>query len=210
MTWIKICGITNVEDALVASSLGVDALGFIFAPSPRRMDPHKAREIILEMVRNLPASPLKIGVFVNEDIREVRRIAEDCFLDLLQFHGEEPSAYCLQSSLPVIKAISVRDPESLREMEKYPLTSILLDAWDQNRAGGTGKTFNWEMALLARQKRDFILSGGLNPGNVARAIHLLRPMGVDVCSGVERAPGEKDRLKMDDFIKEVRKADEST
>lgn len=206
MTWIKICGITNLKDALKATDLGVDALGFILALSPRRMDPLSIREI----TRALPKSLLKVGVFVNEELKEVLRVAEDCNLDALQFHGEESPEYCRQVSLPVIKAIRVKDSESLQEVEKYHFASILLDSFSAaEQAGGTGKTFCWEMAREVRKKRNFILSGGLNPSNVFRAIQMLRPMGVDVCSGVERVPGKKDRFKMTEFVKEVRKADET-
>lgn len=206
MTWIKICGITNIQDALEAASLGVDALGFIFAPSPRRVEPFVAREII----GHLPESVLKVGVFVNEDLAEVLRIANYCGLDMIQLHGQETPEYCLKVALPVIKAIRVKDNESLKEMEKYPFASILLDAWSPEQAGGTGKTFHWEMAVEARKKINFILSGGLNPGNVRQAVRILRPLGVDVCSGVERSAGKKDLFKMTDFVKEVKKTDEST
>lgn len=206
MTWIKICGITNVQDALEAASLGVDALGFIFAPSPRRIEPSAARDII----GRLPPSVFKIGVFVDEEISEVRRIADVCGLNGLQFHGQESPEYCQEFPLPVIKTIVVRNIDSLREMEKYSSVSILLDAWSPDQAGGTGKPFGWEMALEARQKRNFILSGGLNPMNVYQAIQMLKPIGVDVCSGVEKTPGEKDGNKMKEFIKEVKRADDST
>ena len=206
MTWIKICGITNLKDALEAAALGVNALGFIFAPSPRRIHPFAAREI----TTSLPPGIEKVGVFVNEDLGEVQRVADLCALDTLQFHGQETREYCLRASLRVIKAIGVKNSESLREMERYPFASILLDAFSEGRAGGTGENFDWEWAREARQKRNFILSGGLNPGNVYRAIHLLRPMGVDVCSGVERKFGAKDILKMKEFVREVRKADGTT
>lgn len=203
MTWIKICGLTNLEDALAAVSLGADALGFIFAPSPRRTDPARAAEIIHE----LPPVQ-KVGVFVDERVEEVQRIAEECGLDALQLHGRESPEQCRRFSLPVIKAISVRSKESLQEAENYPLASILLDAAGMAWAGGSGRVFPWEWAR--RVRRDFILSGGLNPGNVGEAIRLLRPRGVDVGSGVERAPGKKDRRKMAEFIKEVKRADGAT
>jgi len=206
MTWVKICGITNREDALKAVSLGVDAVGFIFAESPRRVDPFTAREII----RHLPSSLLKVGVFVNEAIEEVERISGCCSLNGVQFHGEESPEYCRQVSLPVIRAVRIKNSESLEEIERYPFASILLDTWSENQAGGTGKGFSWGMALEARRQRNFILSGGLSPANVREAIHLLRPEGVDVCSGVERCHGKKDPILMKAFIEEVRKADEST
>lgn len=206
ITWIKICGMTNAEDAMVAASLGVDALGFIFAPSPRRVEPSAARE----MIRRLPASVLKVGVFVNEALPEVQRIVAYCGLNMVQFHGQETPEYCRQIPLPVIKAVRVKNMESLQEMEQYPLASILLDAWSPQKAGGTGKPFCWELALEACKKRNFILSGGLNPNNVYQAIRKVRPSGVDVCSGVEKTPGKKESTKMCEFIKEVQKADAST
>ena len=206
MTWIKICGITNLKDAMDAASLGVDALGFLFAPSPRRISPSEAREIIAA----LPPKAEKVGVFVNENPDEVSRIAGLLGLDALQFHGQESPEYCRRFSQRVIKAMGVKNSESLKELEKYPFVSLLLDAFSEDRAGGTGKTFNWEWAYKFREERNFILSGGLNPGNVYQAIHLLRPMGVDVSSGVEMTPGRKDLHKMMEFVKEVRKADETT
>jgi phosphoribosylanthranilate isomerase len=204
MTWIKICGITHIEDAKKAASLGVDALGFIFAPGLRRVEPDVAKKIILA----LPKTLLKVGVFVNEAPEEVQRVAEYCGLNVLQFHGEESPEYCQKFSLPVIKAIRIKDLESLKDMAKYPHASILLDTYHSAKAGGTGTPFSWEIALKAKGERDFILSGGLSPSNVGEAIRKVRPMGVDVCSGVEVTPGKKDLLKMKDFIKETRKADE--
>jgi len=205
MTYIKICGITNLQDALSAAALGADALGFIFAPSPRRIDPSAVREII----SSLPPSVEKVGVFVNEDLSEVQRVASFCGLDTLQFHGQESPEYCCRVSLRVIKVIRIGNAESIEEMEKYPTASILLDTYRTDRFGGTGEPFIWEWAREARSRREFILSGGLDPGNVYRAIHLLHPLGVDVCSGVERVPGRKDLLKMMEFVKEVRRADET-
>jgi len=210
MTWIKICGLTNVQDALTASILGADALGFIFAPSPRKVSPAMVKAIGREMAHNLASSPCKVGVFVNEALDEVRRIAEECDLGGLQLHGQESPKYCRQLSLPVFKAIAVKGWESLREIEKYPFVSILLDAWAPDRAGGAGKPFRWEIAQEVRRNRDFILSGGLNFENVNQAIQLLRPWGVDVCSGVEKTPGYKDYARMASFIREVRKVDEKT
>lgn len=206
MTWIKICGITNIEDALKAASLGVDALGFIFAPSSRRVEPDVAQKII----RALPKTLLKVGVFVNEERKEVQRVAEYCSLNGLQFHGEESPEYCQKFFHPIFKAIHIKDLESLKDMEKYCDVSILLDTYSPVQAGGTGNPFPWEIALIAKGERDFILSGGLNPLNVREAINKMRPWGVDVCSGVETIPGKKDLLKMAEFVKEVKKADEKT
>ena len=206
MTWIKICGITNIEDGLKAASLGADALGFIFAPSPRRVEPAMVRAI----VQSLSTSVLKVGVFLNHPLPEVQEIAAYCNLNGLQFHGEESPDYCQKFSQQVIKTIRIKDLESLKDMAKYPNVSILLDTCSPTQGGGTGTPFPWEIALKAKEERDFILSGGLSPLNVGEAIKKVRPMGVDVCSGVETIPGKKDPLKMAEFIKEVRKADEHT
>ena len=204
MTWIKICGITNMNDALKATSLGVDALGFIFAPSPRRVEPDVAKKIILA----LPKTLLKVGVFVNEAPEEVQRVAKYCSLNALQFHGEESPEYCKRFYHPIIKAIRIKSFESLKEMEKYPDCLILLDTFSPTQAGGTGNPFPWEVALKAKEEREFILSGGLKPENIEEAIKKVRPWGVDICSGVEAIPKKKDLLKMANFVKEVRKADE--
>lgn len=206
MTCIKICGITNEEDALQAASLEIDAVGFIFAPSPRRVDP----SVVEQIVRQLSTPLLKVGVFVNQDLSEVEEIAQRCNLNVLQFHGEEPLGYCQHFSLPVMKAIRIKDSESLRNMDLYPNVPILLDTYHPTKAGGTGNPFPWEIALRAKEKRDFILSGGLTPENVREAIKKVSPLGVDVNSGVERVPGKKDFSKMVEFVKEVKKADEKT
>jgi phosphoribosylanthranilate isomerase len=207
MTWIKICGITNLEDGLHAASLRIDALGFIFAPSSRRVEVGTAREII----KALPKTLLKVGVFVNEKEAEVRRVVEYCGLNGLQFHGGESPEYCRKFPYPVFKALHIRDFESLMEMEKYPEdVFILLDTYSPVQMGGTGSPFSWEIALKAKEKRNFILSGGLNPVNAGEAVKKVSPWGVDVSSGVEATPGKKDFLKMSKFVKEVRKADAAT
>jgi len=206
MTWIKICGITNEEDALQAASLEIDALGFIFAPSPRRVDP----SVVEQIVRQLPVPLFKVGVFVNQGLSEVEEIANRCNLNVLQFHGEESPGYCQHFSLPVMKAIRIKGPESLRDMDLYPNVPILLDTYHPTKAGGTGKPFPWEIAIKAKENRNFILSGGLAPQNVREAIKKVGPLGVDVNSGVEHVPGKKDFLKMAEFVKEVKKADEKT
>ena len=205
MTWIKLCGITNIEDALNAVSLGVDALGFIFAPSLRRVKPDVAKKII----QTLPKTLLKVGVFVNEGWEQVQGVTKYCGLNGLQFHGKESPEYCQNFFHPVFKAIHVKDLESLMDMEKYDDVSILLDTYSPAQAGGTGTPFPWEIALIAKEKRDFILSGGLSPSNVREVIKKVKPWGVDVCSGIEAAPGKKDLSRMITFVKEVKKADET-
>lgn len=203
MTFIKICGLTNIPDALAAVSLGANALGFIFAPSPRQITP----QIALEICKEIPPFIWKVGIFVNADLKEVIQIANYCGLTAFQFHGEESPAYCAQAPLPVIKTIKVKGVGSLKEIPEYKSTLFLLEGFHPKRAGGAGNTFPWELALEIKGKINFILSGGLKPENVSRAISLLRPWGVDVCSGIEHKPGKKDINKMTQFIKEVRRID---
>lgn len=205
MTWIKICGLTNLEDARAAASLGADALGFIFAPSPRRIEPFVAKGI----VSALPERVLTVGVFVEEEPPKVLHVAQYCGLDALQFSGNESPAYCRTFSYPVFKTIHVKDGESLEEADRYEGMILLLDTYSAVGKGGTGRPFPWEFASKLVGKRRFILSGGLGPDNVGTAMEILRPWGVDVCSGVEVVPGKKDSLKMARFIEEVRRRDES-
>ncbi len=131
-------------------------------------------------------------------------------MNILQFHGEESPSYCQRFSLPILKAFRIKSHESLRDLDLYPEVSILLDAYHPTKAGGTGNPFPWEIALKAKEKRDFVLSGGLSPENVGEAVRRVRPFGVDVSSGVESIPGRKDPLKMVEFVKEVKKANEKT
>jgi phosphoribosylanthranilate isomerase len=203
MTLIKICGITNLEDACLAMDLGADALGFIFAPSPRKVNLSRTQSI----VRNLPAPVLKVGVFVNEDAEVVNSAAAQCGLDVVQLHGSESPEYCAEIRVPVIKALRVEGSDVGWEMDRYPGAILLLDSASGTQAGGTGKTFDWGLALQAEIKRNFILSAGLNPQNVGEAIRLFRPLGIDVCTGVEASPGKKDALKMAEFFREARRAD---
>jgi len=205
MTWIKICGITCPEDALWAASLEVNALGFIFAPSPRRVEPDAARKII----ETVPGNLLKVGVFVDEDRSEVERVLKYCGLTAVQFHGNESPESCRGFSAPVFKALHIKDAQSLAAMDEYRDVSLMLDTYSPVKAGGTGIAFPLEIALAARKKRNFVLSGGLNPSNVGEAVRRVRPLGVDVCSGVEWIPGKKDLSRTIAFVKEVRKADET-
>jgi len=201
---IKICGITNVEDALAAARFGADALGFIFAPSPRRISPEKAREII----KVLPPLVQTVGVFVDQDPGEVSSVAEMCGLDILQFHGSEPPDYCESFDHRVIKAVRLRNRQDLKRLAKYDgvVHALLLDTYLEGKLGGTGMTFNWEWAAEAGKYGRIILAGGLNPANVAAAISRARPYGVDASSGLEHRPGVKDHKKIMHFIAEVRQA----
>lgn len=206
MTFIKICGTTNIGDALAAISLGTNALGFIFAPSPRQITPEAAMKICQEV----PPYIWRVGVFVNADWPEVKQIADLGFLSHLQFHGQESPAYCAQAPLPVIKTIKIKGKEDLKEIAKYDQDLFLFEGFHPEKAGGSGETFPWELVSEIKGKINFILAGGLNPQNVSRAISLLHPWGVDVCSGVEESPGKKDRNKLAQFIKEVKRTDAFT
>ncbi len=201
---IKICGITNEEDALAAARFGADALGFIFAPSPRRIAPEKARQII----KALPPLVQTVGVFVDEDLGEVSSVAEMCGLDILQFHGSESADYCDSFDHRVIKAVRLRNRQDIKSLAKYDgvVQALLLDTYLPDKLGGTGMTFNWEWALEAGKYGRIILAGGLNPENVAAAISIVKPYGVDASSSLEQSPGVKDHEKVMQFIAEVRKA----
>ena len=201
---VKICGITNLADGLAAANAGADALGFVFyEQSPRCLSLEAAASII----RQLPPSVVRVGVFVNAPEGLVLRAIRDCGLNLLQFHGDESPDYCLQFGLMSMKAFRVRDAESLRPLQAYGTDAWLLDAYAPEKPGGTGERFNWDLALEARNLgRPIILAGGLTPENVAEAIRRVQPYGVDVSSGVEASPGRKDHAKVKAFIQAARSA----
>jgi phosphoribosylanthranilate isomerase len=202
--WIKICGITNEQDARAVAQFGADALGFIFAPSPRRISPEKARPII----KALPPLVQTVGVFVDQDLGEVSSVAEMCGLDILQFHGSESAEYCRRFNQRVIKAVRLRSSQDLKYLAKYDgvVQALLLDTYLPDKVGGTGITFNWQWAVEARKYGRIILAGGLSPENVAAAISMVKPYGVDASSSLEQSPGVKDHEKMMQFIEEVRRA----
>jgi len=195
---VKICGITNVPDALAAADAGADALGFVFyEPSPRSIAVATAAAIS----RALPPALVRVGVFVNAAEETVVTAIRECGLSLLQFHGDEPPDYCLQFGVMSLKAFRVRDRDSLRALPAYRTDAWLLDAFTPAQPGGTGATFNWDLAVEARALgRPIFLAGGLTPGNVADAVRRVRPYGVDVSSGVESAPGKKDASKLRAFV----------
>lgn len=189
MVKVKICGITNLEDALMAVEAGADALGFVFfSKSPRHIFPEQAAGII----DRLPPFVQTVGLFVNEDSGAVNATADLCGLDLVQLHGEETPEFCREINRRVIKAFRVKDITSLDEIRNYHVAGCLLDAWSPAAHGGTGKTFNWDMAVAAAASGRIVLAGGLTPENVARAVQTVKPYAVDVSSGVESAPGKKD------------------
>ncbi len=193
---VKVCGITNLEDALTAVQSGADALGFIFAPSPRRVTPEQAGSIIAA----LPVFVNKVGVFLDHPLHEVLSTMKMCGLDTAQLHGAESADYCRILFPGVIKSFRVRDGSVLAELPEYRAGAYLLDGYDPVLHGGTGQSFDWEIARSAASYGPIILSGGLNPQNVDRAIAQAGPYAVDVCSGVESAPGRKDHGKLRAFL----------
>ena len=197
MVRVKICGITNVEDALYAAETGADALGFVFYEgSPRYVYPRKAREII----QALPPFITTVGLFVNAPASEVRDAVFESGVKLLQFHGSEEPDYCRSFGLEYIKAFRVKGRDSLSDIGDYAAAAYLLDSYSDKEFGGTGKTFDWDAAIYAKRFGRVILAGGLRPGNVADAVARVNPYAVDVSSGVEAAKGIKDKGAVKQFI----------
>ncbi|MFA5142762.1 MAG: phosphoribosylanthranilate isomerase [Candidatus Omnitrophota bacterium] len=204
MTKIKICGITNKADALAAAGLGVDMLGFVFyEKSKRYIEPLEAADIINE----LPSGIARVGVFVDERPADVVKMAEDAFLDTLQFHGNETPEYCnaFKDKYKVIKAFRLKTRIDLKKVNGYDTDYYLFDAFRSDCVGGTGTSFDWSMLKDFEILKPAILSGGLNCGNVERAIKEVLPFAVDVSSGVEGAPGKKDAELLKRFVEKVRK-----
>jgi phosphoribosylanthranilate isomerase len=202
MVKIKICGITNLEDALLAAELGADALGFIFyAKSPRHVDPEAAREIIVQ----LPPFVAAVGVFVDEAAAVVQELAAKVGLDWVQLHGQESPEYCRSLGRKVIKGFRIQDENSLSRLADYhgAAQALLLDTYKKGQVGGTGEIFDWHLARKAKKYGYIILAGGLTSDNVAQAIATAGPAAVDAASGVEAAPGKKDTEKMRAFFKAV-------
>jgi phosphoribosylanthranilate isomerase len=203
MTKVKICGITNLEDALAALFCGADALGFVFyKKSPRFIAPVKARNIS----RILPKKILKVGVFVNEHPAEVKKIARLCRLDMLQFHGNETAEYCAKfKSYKVIKAFPVAKSIDLVRVLEYKVYAYLFDAFSKKGFGGSGKKFNWNLLNnIDRIKLPVFLSGGLSCANVSRAVKQLNPDWVDVSTSLELRPGKKNHKRINSFIRRVK------
>jgi len=197
MTRVKVCGITNLRDALHAAGEGADALGFVFyRKSSRFVEPETARWII----ERLPPFLSAVGLFVDESPERVREIAGFCGLDRIQLHGNEDPRLFPFSARHLIKAVRVRGEESLSDPGFWKDYPLLLDAWSEKGMGGTGETFDWQLASRLVDGYQIILAGGLNPENVAAAVAAVRPYGVDVASGVERSPGVKDPRKVARFI----------
>ena len=195
MTRVKICGITRLTDALLAVELGAWAVGFIFYKnSPRYISPENAKKII----EKLPPFVSLVGVFVNEREATVKKTALSCGLTTLQFHGDETSAYCRKFGCwKVIKAIRVKSNISPAQLKKFSADAFLFDTFIPDGYGGSGKTFNWSyLKSLTKFSTPIILSGGLNPRNIAKAVKTVSPFAVDVSSGVESAPGRKSPAKL--------------
>ncbi len=207
-TKVKICGFTRLPDALAAVEAGADALGFMFfAGSKRNIAPAAAAQII----RALPPFVAKVGVFVNPSAETVRAVVAECGLDTLQFHGEETPEFCRQfAPLKVVKAFSIQNAESLKPLPDYAVDAWLLDSYVAGQRGGTGEKFNWDLACQAKELgRPVILAGGLSPENIADALQQVWPFGVDVSSGVESAPGQKDADLVRQFVEIVRATEQS-
>ena len=205
MTRVKVCGITRVEDARLAVSLGADAIGFIFWPdSPRAVPPAQARVIAAA----LPPFVTRVGVFVNAAPGAVAGVVADVGLDAAQLHGDEPIAPYLQLGVRLIKVVTLEDDAALEAGAALPgEVTPLVDAPDRERRGGTGRLADWTRAAALAARRPSVLAGGLTPGNVALAVRDVRPWAVDVSSGVEAAPGIKDGDRLAAFFTAVREAE---
>ena len=200
-TKIKICGITNIEDALFAAEAGADALGFVFyEKSPRYVSP----ETVDQIISMLPPFVTTVGLFVNAGGEVIETTVRLSGINVIQLHGDETPEECGFAPHPVIKAVRVKDAGSLAGVERYPVSALLLDAWNDQQYGGTGESFDWQLVRNLTGKLPLVLAGGLNPDNVAEAIRVVAPYAVDVSSGVEISPGKKDHDKIRKFIQQVR------
>ena len=206
-TRIKVCGITESEDARAAVAAGADGLGFIFVPqSPRHIEPDMVRKI----TRGLPPLVDAVGVFVDEEIEAVQEIMQYCCLSFVQLHGSETPGYCENISCRVIKSFSIGQETKIGDFTPYAeaVSGFLLDTYHKDMAGGTGLTFDWQLLEHIKPPGPLVLAGGLTPDNVGDAIRQVKPFAVDVNSGVEYQPGRKDPDKLKSFVHAVRKADE--
>ena len=199
---VKICGITNYEDAALAVDLGATALGFIFAASPRQITPPKARDII----HAIPPFVKTVGVFVNEGPAEIKEMVHYCGLDLVQLHGDESPDLCHELMPSAIKALRIKDASNIQSSLSYQgkVRALLLDTYAKDKAGGTGSTFDWRLAIKIKELGiPIILAGGLDPSNIDSAIRTVKPYAVDVNSGVEACPGKKSPMLMKDLMKKI-------
>jgi phosphoribosylanthranilate isomerase len=200
MVFTKVCGITNPDDAREAAEAGADAIGMIFAESPRKVDLEEARKISIA----LPDDIVKVGVFVNAEPGEVLETAREVRLDLAQLHGDETPetvAAIREAGLPVMKALRVRNAEALADIQSYEADLFLLDAWSAKVRGGTGETFDWGLAKSVKGRDNILVSGGLTPENVREAIEFFEPYGVDASSSLEERPGKKSGERVRRFVR---------
>jgi phosphoribosylanthranilate isomerase len=208
VTRVKICGVSDPADARRVAELGAWALGMIFWPqSPRACSLANAEAIGGELQRRLEL----VGVFVNASLDDVAATADRCNLTVVQLHGDEGPAYCREvarrTGTKVMKAVRVRDAAQLHDLQRFHTDFHLLDAYSPRTPGGTGETFDWELARRHSRTPPVVLSGGLDPDNVGAAIEMARPFAVDVASGTEAAPGRKDPAKLTAFVRAVEEAD---
>ena len=200
MVFTKVCGITNPGDARVAADAGADAIGLIFAESPRKVTLKEARKVSV----GLPENILKVGVFVDAEPGEVLEIAREVGLDLAQLHGDETPetvAAIRNAGLPVMKALRVRNMEALGALERYEADLFMLDAWSARARGGTGETFDWGLAKSVKGRGNIVVSGGLTPENVREAVEFFEPYGVDASSSLEERPGKKSGERVRRFVR---------
>ena len=195
---VKICGITSEADALAAAEVGADAIGLMFYEgSPRHVTLEQAKAISAA----LPPHVMRVGVFVNAEEAFVHQALTECMLNILQFHGDETPEECSRYPVMTLKAFRVQGDETLAQLEAYPSAGYLLDAYVKDALGGTGATFNWDLAVRAQEfGKPIFLAGGLTPENVVEAVRKVQPFGVDVSSGVESEPGRKDAEQMRTFV----------
>ena len=195
---VKICGITSEADALAAAEAGADAIGLMFyEDSPRHVTLEQAKAISAA----LPQHVKRVGVFVNAEEAFVHQALTECMLNILQFHGDETPEECSRYPVMTLKAFRVQGEETLAQLEAYPSAGYLLDAYVKDALGGTGATFNWDLAVRAQEfGKPIFLAGGLTPENVVEAVRKVQPFGVDVSSGVEIEPGRKDAEQMRTFV----------
>ena len=200
MVFTKVCGITNPGDARVAADAGADAIGLIFAESPRKVSLEEARKVSIALPENI----LKVGVFVDAEPGEVLEIAREVGLDLAQLHGDETPetvAAIRNAGLPVMKALRVRNMEALGALERYESDLFMLDAWSARARGGTGETFDWGLAKSVKGRGNIVVSGGLTPENVREAVEFFEPYGVDASSSLEERPGKKSGDRVRRFVR---------
>lgn len=200
---VKICGLTRAEDVRAATEAGADAVGFVFADSPRRI----SIETAARLSRYVPGGVLRVGLFMDQPRAEIEQVVRSVPLDMLQFHGAETEQQCVLFKLPWLKAVAMQDAGSIERAERdFPRAEgLLLDSHAKGRRGGSGERFDWSLSRPSAKR--IWLAGGLNADNVAEAIRVFRPFAVDVSSGVESAPGIKDAARISDFIRAVRAAE---